>query len=48
VKQGLLLNGVDVLGNNLGVVKAVEGAILVFPDVAEAPFARIDLAFVGA
>ena len=48
VEQGLFLNGVDVLGNDLAVIEAVEGAVLVFPDVAEPPFARIDLAFVGA
>ena len=48
VKQGLFLNGVDVLGNHLAVIEAVEGAVLVLPDVAEPPFARIDLALVGA
>jgi hypothetical protein len=48
VEQGLFLNGVDLFGNNPAIVKAVKGAILVFPDVAEAPLPRIDFAFVGA
>ena len=48
VKQGLFLNGVDVFGNDSGVIEAVEGAVLVLPDVTEPPFARIDLALVGA
>ena len=48
VKQGLFLNGVDMLGNDSAVIEAVEGAVLVLPDVAEPSFARIDLALVGA
>ena len=48
VEQGLFLNGVNVLGYNFTIIEAVEGAVLVLPDVAEAPFARIDLASVGA
>ena len=48
MEQGLFLNGIDLLGHDMAVVEAVEGALLVFPDVAEAPLTRIDLAFVGA
>ena len=48
VEQRLFLNGVDVLGNDSGVIEAVEGAVLVLPDVAEPPFARVNLALVGA
>ena len=48
VEQGLFLNGIDVFSHDPAVIKAVEGAVLVFPDVAEAPLPRIDFAFVGA
>ena len=48
VEQGLFLNGVDVLGDDFAVIEAIEGAVLVLPDVAEAAFARIDLALLGA
>jgi hypothetical protein len=48
VKQGLLLDGVDVLGHQAAVGKCIQNAPLIFPHVAEAPLARIDLAFMGA
>ena len=48
VEQRLLLDGVDVLGDDLAVIEAEELAVPVFPHVADAPLVRVDLAFMGA
>ncbi len=48
MEKGLLLDGVDVFRHDLAVIHAVEGAVLVFPGVADAALARVDLAFMGA
>jgi hypothetical protein len=48
VEERLLLDGVDVFGDDPAIIEAEEAAVLIFPDVAEAPFPRVDLAFMGA
>jgi hypothetical protein len=48
VKQRLFLNGVDIFGDDLAVSQGIEGAPLVFPDMADPPLARVDFAFMGA
>src|SRR5271157_5383291 len=48
VEERLLLDGVDVFGDDPAVIEAEEAAVLVFPDVAEASFPRVDLAEMGA
>jgi hypothetical protein len=48
MEQRLFFNGVEMCGNDSAIVEAVKDAVLVFPDVAEAPFPRFDPAFVGA
>ena len=48
VEQGLFLDGVGVFRHHHAVHQGIEGPGLVFPHVAEPPFARVDLALVGA
>ena len=48
MEEGLLLDGVDIFGDDLPVDEAVEDAIAVLPDAADPPIAGIDPAAVGA